>query len=129
MRIKKIKEVAIYSTDLDVIETFYGEILGMELIGKVANRHVFFRVGAQVLLFFNPQKTKDDQQLPPHFAFGRQHIAFECGHDEYEEWKSHLGKYDIAITHVQKWKPDVESFYFEDPVGNILEILTKGLWD
>ncbi|MFG3768367.1 VOC family protein, partial [Klebsiella pneumoniae] len=47
-----ILESALYVTDLEAAETFYADILGLEQIGKVAGRHVFFRCGQGVLLLF-----------------------------------------------------------------------------
>ena len=45
-----ILEAALYVDDLDAAERFYGEVLALEKIQRVADRHVFFRVGPSVLL-------------------------------------------------------------------------------
>ena len=50
-------EAALYVDDLGVAEKFYHEVIGLEPLGKVAGRHVFFRVGASVLLIFDPGAT------------------------------------------------------------------------
>jgi catechol-2,3-dioxygenase len=35
-----------------------------------------------------------------------------------------------VITDTVIWKSGTESFYFEDPAGNVLEVVPdKGIWD
>ncbi|TIU84865.1 MAG: glyoxalase/bleomycin resistance/extradiol dioxygenase family protein, partial [Mesorhizobium sp.] len=48
-----ILESALYVTDLDAAEDFYSGVLGLDLLGKVDGRHLFFRCGDGVLLVFN----------------------------------------------------------------------------
>lgn len=81
------------------------------------------------MLCFLPEVTKHDNNLPPHYAYGKQHIAFEVAHRDYSEIKKKLSKKGISITHQQEWKKDISSFYFEDPFGNVLEIVPTGMWD
>ncbi len=66
--IKAIVETAIYVCDLDAAEKFYRDVLGLEVIGKEAGRHVFFRVGDGVLLAFNAEATLKGDMLPAHGA-------------------------------------------------------------
>jgi len=129
MKFTQIKESCLYINDLDKAEKFYHGFLQMPVISKVDNRHIFFRCGRSVLLCFNPEETKNEQNLPPHFAEGKQHIAFEVKQEDYHEAIEKFKKEGIAITHVQKWKGDKESFYFEDPFGHVLEIIQDGIWE
>jgi catechol 2,3-dioxygenase-like lactoylglutathione lyase family enzyme len=130
MNIKKIKETCLYTESLDEIKDFYTRIMQFQLISHVKDRHVFFRVGEDVLLFFNPNSTKHEKTLPAHFAKGPQHIAFEVSRQEYESSKEKLSRAGVVISHTQDWKGGkLESFYFGDPAGNILEIVPEGLWD
>ena len=41
--IEAIVETAIYVDDLDAAEAFYRDVLGLEVLGREAGRHVFFR--------------------------------------------------------------------------------------
>lgn len=50
-------ETALYARDLDRVEAFYENVLGLEKITRAGNRHVFFRCGPGVLLIFNPEET------------------------------------------------------------------------
>ena len=68
-----IVETAIYVDDLDRAEEFYRDVLRLEVIGKEAGRHVFFRVGDGVLLAFDPEATlgRGDFQPPDDGVDGR----------------------------------------------------------
>jgi catechol 2,3-dioxygenase-like lactoylglutathione lyase family enzyme len=92
-------------------------------------RHVFFRVGTSVLLCFDPKVTEKEKNLPAHYAHGPQHIAFSVSPKNYEDIKSCLVNVGLPITHTETWKGGLESFYFEDPCGNVLEIVPENLWD
>ena len=127
--INAIKEVCLYAKDLESIKSFYLEKLGFKLIHYKANRHVFFRLGTTVLLCFNPDVTKAEEKLPPHYAVGPQHIAFAVPRIYYEAEKARMLDLGIAITHEEDWGDGWYSFYFEDPAGNILEVVPEGLWE
>ncbi|WP_040413802.1 VOC family protein [Cyclobacterium qasimii] len=125
----KIKETCLYIDDLDIAEKFYHQELEMPLISKVDGRHVFFRCGGSVLLCFLPEVTKNEINLPPHYAYGKQHLAFEVKSEDYLEIRDKLSKKEIKVTHTQDWGKGLSSFYFEDPFGNVLEIIPQGIWE
>ncbi|MEL6538806.1 MAG: VOC family protein [Bacteroidota bacterium] len=127
MTISHIKEVSLYIPDLDRAESFYRGKLGLPVISKVKGRHIFFRAGATVLLCFIPEVTAKETTLPPHYAHGKQHLAFEV--TDYAEWLGKLAELEIAVTHTQAWPGGRESVYFEDPFGHVLELVPLGLWD
>lgn len=129
MNITQIKETCLYISDLDLAEEFYHGLLEFPLISKVKDRHVFFRCGSSVLLCFLPESTRNEEILPPHFADGKQHIAFEVAKGDYPATKKKLVERGIPITHTQTWREGLESFYFEDPFGHVLEIVPKGIWE
>lgn len=129
MEFTQIKETCLYINDLDKAEEFYHNNLGMPIISKEINRHIFFRCGSSVLLCFIPETTKKENKLPSHYASGKQHIAFEVQANEYELRKRELIDLGIKITHEQEWKDGLKSCYFEDPFGHVLEIVPKGIWE
>lgn len=129
MNFTQIKETCLYISDLDLAEEFYHDLLEFSLISKVQDRHIFFRCGSSVLLCFLPEITKNEPVLPPHYAEGKQHIAFEVEKKDYLETKKELVKRNVNITHTQEWRDDLESFYFEDPFGHVLEVVPKGIWE
>lgn len=126
---RQIKETCLYVSDLDKTENFYHHKLGLPVISKVNHRHIFFRAGSSVLLCFFPEVTREEENLPPHYAYGKQHIAFEAEREAYMQWKEKVQELGITITHEQSWKDGLKSFYFEDPDGHVLEIVPAGIWE
>ena len=114
--------------DLEQAYQFYHELLGLPVISKVSNKHVFFRAGSSVLLCFNPDDSKSKVSPPAHFASGKQHFAFEVKRGEYEFHKAQIQQKGIQIIDTVVWKTGQESFYFNDPEGNVLEIIPEGIW-
>ncbi|SEI84192.1 Catechol 2,3-dioxygenase [Cyclobacterium xiamenense] len=125
----RIKETCLYIPNLDKAVAFYNGLLEMPLISKVEGRHVFFRCGDSVLLCFLPEVTEKESCLPPHYAHGKQHIAFEVPEADYLATRALLREKGIEITHEQDWGRDRNSFYFEDPFGHVLEIVPTGIWE
>lgn len=130
MKINKVKEICLYVKDLDVTRSFYEGKLNLPVISKVEGKHIFFRSGSNVLLCFIPEDSREKTIPPGHYAYGKQHIAFEVDKDQYEDWKEFIKSKGIPITHEEPWKGGtLHSFYFEDPDGHILEIVPEGMWD
>ena len=128
MSIRQIKETCLYVTDLDRTTQFYHEALGLPVIGRVDGRHVFFRAGTSVLLCFIAGKTKEDQELPPHYGSGQLHMAFEVAPADYANWQEKVRAAGLPILHEATWKGGHRSFYFHDPDGHVLEIVEEGMW-
>ena len=62
MRPDAVLETALYASDLDAAEGFYGGVLGLPRVAPVGERHVFFRLGGAMLLVFNPAATELDRR-------------------------------------------------------------------
>lgn len=130
MNFTAIKETCIYSPDLEVIKHFYADMLGLPIINYVEGKHIFFRVGKSVLLCFNPNDSALKKSPPPHYASGKIHFAFEVRDQEYQHVRSQCRQRGIKITDEITWPSGKKSFYFEDPIGNVLEIVPDvGIWD
>lgn len=129
MNIRKIKETCIYTSELVTAKKFYHELLGLPVISEVAGKHIFFRAGSSVLLCFNPDDSRQKKSPPAHFAEGNYHFAFEVTSTEYEKHKNEITERGIPIIDTVMWRGGLESFYFNDPFGNVLEILPEGVWD
>lgn len=127
--ITKIKETCLYIYDLEGARNFYHGRLGLPIISYLPGRHIFFRAGTSVLLCFNPEDSKEKTSPPGHFAEGRQHFAFEVNADDYPAVKEKIKQLDIPITDTVIWASGQESFYFEDPERNVLEIVPLGIWE
>lgn len=130
MNFIKIKETCLYSKDLERAWEFYHEILELPVISYVEGKHIFFRAGSSVLLCFNPDDSKLKTSPPAHYGGGKQHFAFEVSNHDYQSAKAWITGKGIQITDTVTWKNNTESFYFEDPEGNVLEIVPEaGVWD
>ncbi len=129
MQLQKIKETCLYVSDLEQTKAFYHDLLGLPLISFKEGRHVFFRVGEDVLLCFLPEVTKTDIHLPRHFGYGELHFAFECKTGDYHLWKKKLQELKIKIEHEEDWGRGFLSIYFRDPDQNCVEIVMPGMWD
>ena len=127
--IRNLVETAAYVDDLDRAERFYHDVLELEVIGREAGRHVFFRVGnADVLLLFNPDETSKGLTLSAHGAYGPGHFAFGIAADALDKWRRRLQDHGVAIENEIDWPRGGHSLYFRDPAGNSVELLTPGLW-
>ena len=129
-----ILESALYVADLDAAEAFYAEVLGLERIAKVEDRHVFFRCGRGVLLLFQPDATvvapAADARLPvpPHGARGDGHLCFAASAEEIDRWKTRLQARGVAVEADFEWPQGGRSIYFRDPSGNSLEFAEPRIW-
>ncbi|UVK42752.1 VOC family protein [Mesorhizobium sp. AR07] len=129
-----ILESALYVTDLPAAEAFYTDVLGLDLLGKVDGRHLFFRCGPGVLLIFNAEATKvppaPDARLkvPPHGTVGEGHLCLAASANEIAAWKAHLAAKKIAIESEFEWPQGGRSIYIRDPSGNSIEFAEPRIW-
>jgi catechol 2,3-dioxygenase-like lactoylglutathione lyase family enzyme len=126
----QIKETCLYINDLALARAFYAETLGLLIIDYHEGKHLFLRAGSSVLLCFQPDDSRLKVSPPPHYAHGKQHFAFEVPQHKYEQTKGEIVSKGIEIVEEVIWKSGVRSFYFNDPEGNVLEVVPDtGLWD
>ena len=53
-----VLEACLYADDLDAAHSFYAGALGLPMIARDGDRHLFFRVGdSAMFLVFNPART------------------------------------------------------------------------
>jgi catechol 2,3-dioxygenase-like lactoylglutathione lyase family enzyme len=127
--IEAVVETALYGEDLEQLERFYTEVLGLSVIGREPGRHVFFRVGqGNVLLAFNPQATLAGGVFPAHGAQGPGHFALGIRDDSLDAWRRWLKEKGVVIEKEIAWPAGGTSLYFRDPAGNAVELVTPGLW-
>ena len=125
-----IKETCLYIRDLAQARTFYHEVLELPVIDYQPGKHLFLRVGPSVLLCFNPEDSRQKTSPPAHYGGGKQHLAFEVSDEDFARVRGEVERRGIRITETITWKSGAQSFYFEDPEGNVLEIVPEtGIWD
>ena len=127
--IQAVVETGVYADDLDAVEPFYRDILGLALVAKETGRHLFFRVGdSSMLLVFRPESTLTGDLLPAHGCKGPGHFAMGIPAEDLDAWRQHLRKSGVTIEHEEAWPEGAHSLYFRDPAANVLELVTPGLW-
>jgi catechol 2,3-dioxygenase-like lactoylglutathione lyase family enzyme len=129
VNIKAVVETALYVDDLPATETFYRTVLGLPVIGKELGRHVFFQVGeASVLLAFRAEATRKGDPLPPHGARGPGHFALGIEAEAFDAWRKLLHGHGVTVEKEVEWPRGGKSLYFRDPAGNLVELVTPGVW-
>jgi catechol 2,3-dioxygenase-like lactoylglutathione lyase family enzyme len=128
-----ILETVLYARDLAAIEEFYARVLGLAPESKAPGRQVFYRVGQQMLLYFNPVATSLPPRdsalpIPPHGADGEGHVCFAATAAEIESWRETLEARGIEIEADFEWPGGGRSIYFRDPAGNCLELAEPRIW-
>lgn len=129
-----VLEAVLYAADLDAAEAFYCGVIGMTVTSWAPGRHLFFKVGSQMLLIFNPDATDKPPAanatlpVPPHGARGEGHVCFRANGLEIHLWKSHLESMGVAIEADFEWPGGGRSLYFRDPAGNCLEFAEPKIW-
>jgi catechol-2,3-dioxygenase len=132
MKINKVIETCIYSSDLESMKEFYIEVVGLSVIQEETDKLIFLKAGKSMLLIFDPLRTSvNNDLLPTHGAItppSSIHFAMEIEEQEYEPWKEHLRKKGVAIQKEVNWDGKTKSIYFRDPAGNLVELITSGGW-
>ncbi len=132
--IRKIVETCVYSPELEKMKNFYVNSIGLEFVSEESGRHVFLKAGRSMLLIFNPVSTtnKSESIFPHHGASTPPaiiHFALEIEKEDYKHLKDTLIQNGIKIEKELTWADDtLKSVYFRDPVGNLVEFITKGNW-
>src|SRR5881628_3559239 len=117
MVIDGVLETCLYATDLDAAAKFYGETLGLQLVAHVAERHVFFRCGAGMLLVFDAERTATSAgqvggvPVPSHGTHGAGHVCFRIAPDALPHWRERLESAGVAIESEIDWPRGGSSLY------------------
>lgn len=132
MKINKVVETCIYSSDLESMKKFYVGILGLSVIQEEEDKLIFLKAGKSVLLIFDPLRTSiNNDKLPTHGAMtppSSIHFAMEIEEQEYQPCKELLARNGIVIEKEIKWNSNTMSLYFRDPSDNLVELITRGGW-
>jgi len=123
-RVKGLGEVSIQVRDLDAMQKFYEEVVGLEVLRRDDDeRFVFFKVAegygghTQNLALFEASNTLNPQESTLH------HIALNVALEDFETEKMRLEGLGLKIHEtVHEWL-HVRSLYFYDPEGNHLEFV------
>lgn len=112
--------------DLGACYDFYRDALALTLLRPPEDfqgDHAMFRAGDTVVTLAETGRAEKWHEVAMAHPLDKAHVAFETGRDEYERVVSDLdgqfpkqGPYDWG---------EFEGFYFLDPDGNLLEVITR----
>jgi len=129
--IKGLGEASIRVADLDVMQRFYEEVIGLEVINRGEN-YVFFKVAegyaghTQNLAIFDAAErtfleNKSSQLSPEQSTL--HHIALNVALEDFESERLRLEGLGLNIHATEHAWLHIHSLYFADPEGNTLEFV------
>ena len=132
--VKGLGEIALRVNDLDRMEKFYGEVIGLEVFKRFSTA-VFFRLAdgykghPQALILFDrsekPTGSQIHESTPDGVSQERStfdHLAFDIDLEDYESERKRLEKLGLSVktkTYDWGWR----SLYINDPEGNTIEFV------
>jgi catechol-2,3-dioxygenase len=123
--IKALGEIALRVTDLDRMQRFYEEVVGLELMRRTDNA-VFFKIAdgygghSQILALFDRSSSPGYRGLNAATSTV-DHIAFEIFPADYETVKARLQSVGLIVTTAEHAWVHWRSLYVVDPEGNEIE--------
>ena len=125
--IKALGEIALRVTDLDALQKFYEETIGLELMKRFPNA-AFFRVAegfgghTQVLALFDRSAEEGYRGLSTEKST-IDHIAFEISLAEFTAEKQRLEQLGFRVETAEHAWVHWRSLYVNDPEGNEVELV------
>jgi catechol-2,3-dioxygenase len=130
-RIKGLGEVSIRVKDLDTMQKFYEEVVGLQVLRR-DDSFVFFKVAegygghTQNLALFDSTNRSflENKSLGLNSeATTLHHIALNVALEDFESEKMRLEGLGLKVNAtIHEWL-HVRSMYFSDPEGNLLELV------
>lgn len=113
----KIEELTLYSENLNILEVFYHEKLGLEILSK-SSTEISFSLKNSILKFI-----KTSHATPYHVAFTISSNKIEQALEWLKNRVDILKNKDEEIVDFPAW--NAESIYFYDPDKNIIEFIAR----
>jgi catechol-2,3-dioxygenase len=125
--IRGLGEAALRVKDLDVMQRFYAEVIGLEVMRRF-EKMAFFRIAdgyaghTQILALFD--RSDDPGSAAPEAEHSTiDHIAFTIALEHYETERQRLQNLGLELwTAVHAWT-QWRSLYVKDPEGNMVELV------
>jgi catechol 2,3-dioxygenase len=123
--IKALGEIALRVIDLDAMQRFYADVVGLELMRRTDSA-AFFKIAdgygghTQVLALFDRSSSPGFRGLNAATSTV-DHIAFEISLVDYESEKARLASLDLLVSTAEHSWVHWRSLYVTDPEGNEVE--------
>jgi catechol 2,3-dioxygenase-like lactoylglutathione lyase family enzyme len=130
-RVKGLGEVSISVRDLDAMQKFYEEVIGLEVLRREES-FVFFKVAegygghTQNLALFDSTERSFLENKSPGIdpeATTLHHIALNVALEDFESERMRLEGLGLKVNATTHEWLHVRSLYFADPEGNTLEFV------
>jgi len=122
MRLTRLDHFAIHVSDLQAAEEFYTTVLGMRLVDHLGDMTLVECGGMNIGLVRRPDLAPGDSGVIDE-PLGRAHHAFLVEEKEFASAREALAAAGVPTHGPVSWG-DHDCFYFLDPDGNLLEIVT-----
>jgi len=125
--IRGLGEIALRVEDLDPMQRFYEDVVGLKLIKRFENA-AFLKVAdgydghTQVLALFDRKGEAGDTGLDP-LKTTVDHIAFEIGLADFAVEKDRLERLGLAVTTAEHSWVHWRSLYVRDPEEHSVELV------
>ena len=131
--IKALGEVVLRVRNLDTMQEFYENAVGLELLERSENMMAFFRIApdyeghTQSLALFDQSGEADHPSL--HYTgvdtekSTLHHIAFTISASDHETEKQRLQNLGLDVETVEHVWQHYRSLYITDPEGNVVEFV------
>ncbi len=125
--IRGLGEIALRVNNLDALQRFYAEVIGLPLITRAPN-YAFFKIAdgygghTQVLALFD--RSGDPGYRGPDAASSTiDHIAFEIALADFAGEKRRLEAFGLHVETAEHAWVHWRSLYVTDPEGNLVELV------
>jgi len=126
-KIQGLGEIALRVSNLDVMQDFYADVIGLELMRRF-DTSAFFRIAdgagghTQILALFD-RSGSESYVAPEPARTTVDHFAFGIHLDDFESELKRLESSGLEVTTAEhgwvKWR----SLYVHDPEGNVVELV------
>ena len=121
-RIKALGEIALRVNDLDAMQAFYQNVIGLELMKRFTDS-AFFKVAdgygghTQILALFDRRASLDPQLST------LDHLAFAISREDFEAERARLESLGCQLELATHAWVNWRSLYVSDPEGNTVELV------
>ena|SRR5436309_2390206 len=122
IRLKRLDHFAIHVSDVERAERFYTELLGMQRVMRLPDQ-TLLRVGDQNIGLMVGKNLPALDLTVLENPLGKSHHAFQVEDPEFDGARAALEAAGVPVSKPVDWG-DHRCFYFLDPDGNLLEIVT-----
>ena len=125
--VKALGEIALRVKDLDSMQRFYEEVVGIELMKRFPHA-VFFKIAegygghTQILALFDRTQEAGYRGVEPESST-LDHFAFTIPQTDFDGEKNRLEKLGLNVETAEHAWVHWRSMYFRDPEGNYVELV------